>query len=271
MAGNSRETGQSVTARALSLLAAFDVEHPCQTLTEIADRAEVPLATAHRLVGELETWGALEREVDGRYRVGMRLWELGMLARVNRDLREAALPSMQELCEQTHENVHLAVRSGLDAVYVEKLTAPRSVPIVSRSGGRLPLHATGVGKVLLAHAPASVVHACCDRGLARLTPYTITEPGRLNRELGLVRERGFAQTSEEMTLGNCSVAVPVRDGAGEVVAALGVVVHSAWADPLKLVRPLLPAAEVIRRKLGECATPSPGSSRSPSPAHPQHQ
>ncbi|GAB2740014.1 IclR family transcriptional regulator [Salinifilum aidingensis] len=248
MAGNSRDPGRSVTARALSVLTAFDMEHSRLTLTDIARRASIPLATAHRLVRELELWGALQRDAHGQYTIGLRLWEIGLLAPVNSRLRELSMPYLQELCENTRHNVHLAVREGLSAIYVEKLSAPRAVPIVSRAGGRLPLHATGVGKVLLAHSPSSVLQQCCAQGLSRHTSFTITEPGRLTRELRSVRHRGFAQCQEEMTLGNCSVAVPVYQGGG-VVAALGVVAHSARADVPKLVKPLLPAAEAIRQRL----------------------
>ncbi|QIZ35302.1 IclR family transcriptional regulator [Saccharopolyspora sp. ASAGF58] len=251
MAGNSRDPGRSVTARALSVLTAFDIEHARLTLTAIARRAEIPLATAHRLVRELEMWGALERDGEGRYTIGLRLWEIGLLAPVNSRLREIALPFMQDLCQSTHDNVHLAVRDGMEVVYVEKLTSPRAVSIISRIGGRLPLHSTSVGKVLLAHAPSVVMHQYCERGLSRFTAYTITEPGRLGRELQTVRSRGFAQANEEMTLGNCSVAVPVHDADGVVVAALGVVAHSVRAEVSKLVKPLLPAAEAIRQRLVE--------------------
>ncbi|GAA4611294.1 IclR family transcriptional regulator [Saccharopolyspora hordei] len=251
MAGNSRDPGRSVTARALSVLTAFDIDHVRLTLTAIARRAGIPLATAHRLVRELELWGALERDEDGRYSIGLRLWEIGLLSPVNSRLREAALPHMQDLCQHTHDNVHLAVRVGLDVVYVEKLTTPRAIPIFSRSGGRLPLHSTGVGKVLLAHAPAGVLHECCERGLTRYTAYTITEPGRLGRELQTVRNRGFAQANEEMMLGSCSVAVPVHGTDGAVIAALGVVAHSARADVGRLVKALLPASEAIRQRLVE--------------------
>jgi DNA-binding IclR family transcriptional regulator len=249
MAGNSRDPGRSVTARALSVLTAFDVEHTRLTLTRIAQRAGIPLATAHRLVGELEVWGALQRDADGYYSIGLRLWEIGLLAPVHLELRQAALPFMQSLCGATGENVHLAVRDGLETLYVEKLVGPRSAPIISRRGGRLPLHTTGVGKVLLAHAPSAVVHEYCEHGLSRHTPYTITEPGRLGRELLCVRSRGFARTSEEMTLGNCSVAVPVRAADEAVVAAIGIVAHSARAEPSKLVKSLFPAAEAIRDRL----------------------
>lgn len=251
MAGNSRDPGRTVIARALSVLTAFDNDHPQLTLTGIAERAGIPLATAHRFVGELRAWGALHRADDGNYSIGMRLWEIGLLSPVNTQLRQAALPFMQELCGATGDNVHLSVSDGRHAVYVEKLTAPRSAPIISRTGGRLPLHATGVGKVLLAHASPGVVHTYCERGLSRHTAYTITEPGRLGRELVSVRSRGFAQTTEEMTLGSCSVAVPVRDVAGSVVASLGLVAHSVRAEPAKLVKPLLPAAENIRAQLAE--------------------
>ncbi len=250
MAGNSRDAGRSVTARALSVLTAFDTEHTRLTLTEIARAADIPLATAHRLLGELEEWGALRRESDGRYCVGLRLWEIGLLAPVHTRLRREAMPFMQDLHQSTGENVHLAVRDGLQAVYVEKLAGRRSAPIISRSGGRLPLHTTGVGKVLLAYAPSSVVHAYCEGTLSRPTPYTIVEPGRLGQELFGVRQRGFAQTTEEMTLGSCSVAVPVRVH-GELVASLGLVVHSARAEFVKLLKPLAPAADSLGRRLAE--------------------
>jgi DNA-binding IclR family transcriptional regulator len=253
MAGNSRDPGRSVTARALSVLTAFDPEHPRLNLTAIARRAAIPLTTAHRLVRELQAWGALERDDSGRYSIGLRLWEIGLLSPLNHRLREAALPFMQDICQNTHDNVHLAVRDGMQALYVEKLTTPRSVPIISRVGGRLPLHTTGVGKVLLAHAPSAVIQTYCERGLPRYTPYTITEPGRLMRELQAVRNRGYAHASEEMTLGNCSVAVPVRDVDGSVIAALGIVAHSVRAEIPKLVKPLLPAADGIRKRLLEQA------------------
>jgi len=259
MAGNSRDAGRSVTARALSVLTAFDVDHTRLTLTAIARRSGIPLATAHRLVGELEAWGAVQRDADGRYAIGLRLWELGQLAPVSTGLRSAALPVMQELCEATRENVHLAVRDGWESVVLEKLVSPRSAPEGLRPGGRLPLHTTGVGKVLLAHAPGAVLHEYCEQGLSRHTAYTITEPGRLGRELQVVRSRGFAQTSEEMTLGNCSVAVPLRDADGAVVAALGLVARSVRADPSKLVKPLLPAADAVRRRLAEQDREQPGA------------
>ncbi|WP_216216578.1 IclR family transcriptional regulator [Amycolatopsis aidingensis] len=251
MAGNSTRPGQPVTARALALLSAFDVAHPRLTLSEMAQRAGLPLATAHRLAAELAAWRALDRDDEGGYRIGLRLWEIGLLAPVSSRLRETALPFLQELYESSRENVHLAVRDGFDALYVEKLSGHRSVPIVSRIGTRLPLHPTGVGKALLAYADAALVRAYCERPLPRFTRYTIAERGRLLRELELTRERGHAQTNEEMSLGSCSVAVPVLQADGTPVAALGLVVHSSRADLPKLVPPLRAAATGIGRRLAE--------------------
>jgi DNA-binding IclR family transcriptional regulator len=234
----SELAGRSVTGRALAVLGAFDAEHTRLSLSDIARRTGIPLSTTFRLVAELEQWRALDREPDGRYAVGFRLWELGRLAPVNDGIREAALPYLQDLYELTRENVHLAVRDGDEAVYVEKLTGHRAVPILSRVGGRLPLHATGVGKALLAAAPGPFRAAYLRGTLVRVTPYTLVDPVRLAREIEFVRRRGWARTSEEMSLGSCSVAVNIP-GTG---AALGLVVHSVRRDLERWVPALRRAA-----------------------------
>jgi DNA-binding IclR family transcriptional regulator len=245
MAAQAPRGGRSVTGRALAVLAAFDGDHPRLSLSDIARRTGTPLSTTFRLVAELEQWRALDRDADGRYTIGFRLWELGRLAPVNGGIREAAMPFMSDLYELTRENVHLAVRDGDEAIYVEKLTGHRAVPILSRVGGRLPLHATGVGKALLAAAPVAFRAAYLRRSLVRVTPYTLTDPQRLARELDLVRRRGWARTSEEMSLGSCSVAVTVP-GSG---AALGIVVHSVRRDLDKWVPALQRAAEGVARRV----------------------
>ncbi|MFR9779938.1 IclR family transcriptional regulator [Micromonospora sp. MS34] len=249
MAGGIRDPGTSVTSRVLAILAAFDVDHPTLTLSDIARRAGLPVATAHRLVGELVTWGALSRGPDGSYTVGVRLWEVGLLSPLHTRLREVAVPYLQDLHALVQENVHLAVRDGGEALYVEKVTGHRSVPIISRVGGRLPLHATGVGKALLAFQSAAYLAAFLRGPLRRCTPYTVIEPGRLARELADVRRRGWAATSEEMTLGSCSVAVPVLDPDGTAVASIGIVVHSLGANLARLVPALRDAADQVAARL----------------------
>jgi DNA-binding IclR family transcriptional regulator len=247
MAGNTSSPGATVTSRALALLGAFDEHHRRLTLTELADRAGLPMPTAHRLVAELVTWGALARTSTGEYAVGRRLWDIGLLAPVQTGLREVASPYLHDLYGATLATVHLAVRDGTSALYVDRLAGHASVPVVSSIGSRLPLHATGVGKVLLAHAPLDVQHAVY-ADLPRITPYTITQPGLLRRQLARVIRDDYATTTEEMSLGGCSIAVPVRRGP-DVVAALGMVLPSL-KDRAKLVGALQVAARGIGRSLG---------------------
>jgi DNA-binding IclR family transcriptional regulator len=237
-----------VTSRVLDVFAAFDEEHRSLTLTALAARAGLPLATAHRLVGELVRHGALARQPSGGYVVGRRMWDLGLLAPVETGLRHAASPFLHDLYGATLETVHLAVRDGTSVLYVERVSGRASVPVVSQVGSRLPMHATGVGKVLLAYAPEEV-RAAVLGDLGRLTPYTVTQPGRLLEQLRGVHTDGYATTSEEMTLGACSVAVPVHDRDGAVVAALGFVVGSLRRDRARLVSALQVAARGIGRSL----------------------
>ena len=245
MAGGSSEPGRTAASRVLGVLGAFTSAHSVLGLSSIARRSGLPLSTAHRLIAELEDWGALTRRSDGLYEVGPRLWELGLLAPVNRELRQVALPYMQDVLATTGENVQLAVRDGTGVLYVERIHGNDAVPLVSTTGTRLPMHATGVGKVLLADAPQLVQHAVLG-ALEQVTPQTITDPVRLRQQLAEVRKRGFARTLDEMSVGTASLAVPVRDAWGVTRAALGVVVTNTRRD---LTRQL-PALQVAARGIG---------------------
>jgi DNA-binding IclR family transcriptional regulator len=245
--------GPSVTSRALDLLGAFDPDHRVLTLSALARRAGLPLATAHRLVGELHRWGALARLVSGEYVIGRRLWDLGLLAPVQSGLRQAASPFLHDLYGATLATVHLAVRDGAEVLYIDRLSGHDSVPVLSEIGSRLPMHATGVGKVLLAYAPEHVRTEVLTH-LTRVTAYTITQPARLVDQLRRVRTDGYSTTGEEMSLGACSVAVPVRAAGREVVAALGIVVPDLRRERARLVSALQVAAQGISRTLGDPAS-----------------
>lgn len=248
MAGNSARPGVSVTSRVLSLLGAFDEHHRELTLTDLARRADVPVPTAHRLVGELVAGGALARRPTGEYVVGRRLWDVGLLAPVEAGLRRVAEPFLHDIHAATRATVHLAVRDGHEVLYLERMSGRASVPVVSQIGSTLPLHCTGVGKVLLAHAPEQVRLDVLG-SLTRVTQYTVTQPGILRQQLARVVRDGYATTTEEMTLGACSVAVPVQ-AHGQVEAAIGVVVTSLKRDRGRLVAALQVAAQGIARSLG---------------------
>lgn len=240
--------GVSVTARALGVLSVFSRQHRHLPLTEIARRAGLPLSTAHRLVADLTAWGALERTSDGDYRIGLRLWEVATLAPRGVGVREAALPFLEDLYEATHQNVHLAVRDGTQALYVERISGRGAVPVVSRVGGRLPLHATGVGLVLLAYAPAEVQESVLAAPLHRYTPHTVTAPRALRRMLAEVRRTRVAISSGLLDPEALSIAAPVFDPGGEVVAALSVVVPST-ADAAVYVPAVSAAARGVSRAL----------------------
>jgi DNA-binding IclR family transcriptional regulator len=237
-----------VTNRALRLLDAFDAEHPRLTLTSLARRSGLPLSTAHRLVAELEHWGAVEREPDGAYVVGRRLWELGLLAPVHRELGEVALPYLEDVYLATKQNVHLAVRDGSCSRYIERIHGRESVPLSSRVGRLIPLHATAAGKVLLASAEPAVVTAAL-RAPERLTDATITEPRRLREVLAEVRDRGYASSWGEATPATWSVAVPVRAGADVVVASLAVVADGPRGNIEHLAAILRVTASALGREL----------------------
>ncbi|MBC9724353.1 IclR family transcriptional regulator [Streptomyces sp. TRM68367] len=243
-------TARSAPDRLLSVLAAFDHEHPALSLTEISRRAGLSLTTAHRLVGVLTEWGALERDEEGVYHVGLRLWEVAALAPRGLPLRQVALPYLEDLYEATHENVQMAVRDGPEVVYIEWLAGRSSVGVHIRVGGRWPLHATGVGLVLLAHSDAGVQEEYCAGPLAAFTPYTLTDPARLRRVLAEVRRSGVAVSDRQVTDDALSVAAPVRGPGGAVVAAVSVVVPQAGAQVPVLVPAVRLAARGISRALG---------------------
>ncbi|RZT84366.1 IclR family transcriptional regulator [Pseudonocardia sediminis] len=239
-----------VTARVLDVLGAFSEDSPELGLTEISRRTGLPLTTVHRIAGELTAGGALDRGDDGRFRIGLRLWEIAVLAPASTVLREQAMPFLEDLHEVTRENVALAVLDGAEVVYVERLSARDAVSIVSRSGSRLPVHATGVGLVLLAHAAPDVVEQVLSRPLRRFTEYTVCDPARVRAALGEARNCGFVISDRQIEDVSLSVAAPVRDRSGRVVAALSVVVRADGTNPHTYVPAVRAAARGISRALG---------------------
>src|SRR3954453_23057570 len=158
MAGNNENNpGRTVTSKVTALLDAFSSNRPELTLNELGRITQLPLSTTYRLASELVDWGGLERGDGAGYRVGLRLWEIGALAPRSTSPREIAMPYMQDLYAATQENVHLAVLDGHDALYLEKIAGRQAIEIKTQRGGRLPLHATAVGKVFLAYGPPTLL------------------------------------------------------------------------------------------------------------------
>lgn len=242
-------TGPSVTSRVIALLGAFSAEHRALTLSQLSRRADLPLTTAHRLVGELAALGALERDEHGRYRIGVRLWEIASLAPRAGGLREAAMPFLEDLFDATRENVQLAVLDGVEVLYVERLSARNAIPVVSRVGGRLPVHATAVGQVLLAHSPVELQEQVLAGPLARITDKTIISARELRTQLAEVRRTGLAIADGQVETQSLSVAAPIYGPADTVIAGLSIVVPAGGQGP-SFAPAVRSAARGISRALG---------------------
>jgi DNA-binding IclR family transcriptional regulator len=249
--GRGKGATGPVLGRALRLLDAFSPEHPALTLTEIAHRAGLPPSTAHRMIAELVGWGALERGEDGAYRIGLRLWELGALAPRGQGLRERALPFLEDLSQITHENAQLAVREGAELVFVERIAGSAAVPVLTRVGGRFALTATGVGLVLLAHAPDEVQEDVLGGPIERYTARTVTDPDTLRHMLADVRTSGFSISDRQVTLDALSVGAPIHDRHGQVVAAVSLVVRHGTVTAHTLAPLVRTSSRAISRAIAD--------------------
>ncbi|MFD1814663.1 IclR family transcriptional regulator [Rhodococcus gannanensis] len=211
----------SVLGKARLILDAFDNDHSDLSLTELTRRSRVAKATVHRLAGELVEWGLLER-AGTKYRLGLRLFELGQLVPRQRILRDAALPYMEDLLLATQETVHFAVRDGIDVLYIEKIIGHRGLNQQSRVAGRLPLYCTATGKMILAFSPQSVFDEVVEQGFTALTTRTTMSVSVLRQQLERMRKDQLAVEVEETRLGYMSVAVPVFSGPTSIAGALSV-------------------------------------------------
>lgn len=238
----------SVSRRLYRLLTAFDVQRETLSLAEISRRSGLPKSTAHRLTNELVNLGLLERS-DGELKLGLKLFELGQLVPSSRLLRDAARPVLEDLQRATGQTVHFAVRDIAEIIYLEILNPPRELPLPSRVGGRLPAYCSGVGKVLLANSPTSLIRTIVGAGLPRRTPYTICLPGQFMRELKKIRDEGVGYDCQEAQLGIACVASPVFGADGRIVAALSVTGRTGRMDFKKLTPGVRMAGMTLTRRL----------------------
>jgi DNA-binding IclR family transcriptional regulator len=238
------DRGRSMIARAASVLRAFDQQNDSLTVSELAATTGLPLGTTHRIVSDLVEQRLLNRE-GTHYSIGTGLWELGELSAVSLRFREIALPFLLALYEVTGENVHLAILDGFDTLYVARLVGPRSVPTISRMGGRLPLHTTGVGKALLAFQSEEFLAEFFARPLATPTRHSLTNEAAVRAEMKTTKARGYSATHQEMTLGTAALAVPIFVDDEAPFASVSLVTHLARVDERRNV-PLLKssAAEI---------------------------
>jgi len=249
----------TVIGRAFRLLDAFRPGPAELTLNQLASRCDLSRSTAHRLAGQLARQGALE-QTDHGWRLGTRIFELGQMVSPQRRLRELALPHMQDLFVATGQTVQLAVEDDNEVLYIEIISGHRKAPSPSRRGGRMPLHCTALGKVLLAFSgDGGRSYLAGDPVLTPRTPSTIIELATLRRELHHVRHEQLAYDHEEAAAGLMCVAAPLLDGEGTAAAAMSVSMPTY--GPLTLAA-VAPAVRTCARALGrELARAAPIASR----------
>lgn len=242
-------SGDSVLDRFERILGAFDASQTSLTVSALAERADIPLATAYRLVDDLVCRGLLARNPERQITLGIRLWELASRSSPALDLREAAMPFMEDIQAVIRQHTQLGVLREDEVLIIERLSGRGSVVNQARIAGRLPVHRTSSGLVLLAFSEPAVQEAY----LARHPDAGITT-GQASYDfralLSQVRRQGYAHLDGLVDLDTSGIAVPVRPGRGEV-AALGVVVPRGDGANLHAIVPLLTAgARGIARSMG---------------------
>jgi DNA-binding IclR family transcriptional regulator len=247
--GGKPARGEPVLDRAFRIMTAFGPAHRSLSLAALSARAGLPKPTALRLARKLVEWGALEQAANGEYVVGLRLLEVASLAPRGHGLRATALPYLEDLHHATGQHVLLAVRDGEQAVLIERLSARGAGRVMYRVGGRLPLHSTGVGLVLLAHAPAALQEDVIGGDLTLRPENTTRTPRELRAQLAAIRQRGTAVMAREWPEPVTSVAAPILGRQGAPVAALSVVTLSAHAEPATLTPAVITVARAISRAL----------------------
>lgn len=240
-----QSNGVSAISRVVQVLDTFSFEAPFLSLSEIAERAGLPMSSAHRIVLELVEHGLLERMPDRSYRVGNRLWEMGSRTPGALGLREIALPYLHAIQSRVRQHTQLLVRSGLDVLVIERLSSKDAVVNASIVGGRIPLQHSSSGIVLLAYAEDELLEKVLERGLAPITGASLRTPAQLRDAVAFAREHGYAVAEGFIFEESRGIAVPVRGSQDVVVGTVGVVVPNDRSPVEDLVRLLRLAADGI--------------------------
>lgn len=241
-------------ARALTILDLFEPATPSLSATQIARRLRVRPGSLYPALGTLERFGYLERRPDKRFRLGLKLLERGHTILLHLDVYERAKPALRELAQALAANAHLAVLHQGQVLYLGREEASPSSVFPSIVGRLVPAHCTGLGKVLLAHLdPGERRRLLAARPLERRTAKTITSHRRLEVELARVLAHGYAVDDEELHEGVMCIAAPIRDHAGEVVAAISVSLLKARVTEArveKIAQEVVRTAAIISGELG---------------------
>jgi DNA-binding IclR family transcriptional regulator len=244
--------------KALRILLSFEAHRRSQSLLEIAKHTSMPVTSLYRFLETFEKFGIIKKDPDGKsYQLGPTLFRLGMLSYDSVDLREAAKGEMERLAEITGESIFLTVRHNGQSVCIESAEGKHRVRLTQRIGAVLPLQAGAAAKVLLAYMPEPERQNILKTlELRALGPRTITRRTMLEREIGIIRSRGFGVSKEEVDAGSCGVAVPIFSEKGEIVAALasgGPIYRFTDKKIKQLVDRLSKASQIVGKNLGSAS------------------
>lgn len=247
--GPKRNYDITALQRGLRILHLFSESPRGLTAKQVAATSRLPVSTVHRFLANLVTAGFLNRDAEGTHCLGIACFSIGQAAAGQLDIRRLSLPYLRELNQQTRETIHLTVRHGLSAVYVEKLDSPEPLRIYSRIGASVPLYCTAVGKVLLAYMPRDEQDRVLPQlDLKRLTSNSVGNLQELKTELYRVRKNGFASDLEEHELHIRCVAAPIWDHTGSVHSSLSITAP-AFRMPVTRLRQLAPMIQAAGRKI----------------------
>jgi IclR family pca regulon transcriptional regulator len=256
--------------RGLAVIRAFDAEHPKLSLSEVAASTGLSRAAARRFLHTLVSLGYMRMD-GGQFSLRPKILELGYAYLSSLSLPEVAMPHLEQLVEQVRESSSVSQLDGDDVVYIARVPTRRIMTVAISVGTRFPAYATSMGRVLLADRPDDWLDGyLASVTLVPLTSHTIASPRALRAELAAIRERGWALVDQELEEGLRSVAAPIRDGDGRVIAAVNVSTHAgrrSIAEIMEdLLEPLLRTAQAIETDLRQASGPAGGAPRRPASA-----
>jgi IclR family transcriptional regulator, pca regulon regulatory protein len=226
--------------RGLAVIRCFSSEHPSLTLSEVAERTGLTRAAARRFLLTLQELGYVG-STGRQFSLRPRVLALGYAYLSSFSVAQIAQPHLEDLTEELHESCSVSVLDGDDLVYVARASANRIMTIALTVGTRLPPYPTSMGRVLLAHLPAAELDAYLSRAeLRKLTERTVVDPAELRAILATVRSQGWAAVDQELEAGVRSIAVPIQDSSGKVVAAINASAHAARVPMRTLEKEFLP-------------------------------
>ncbi|RSZ63579.1 IclR family transcriptional regulator [Corynebacterium hylobatis] len=246
---NSR-SGESVIVRVVRILEVLSGHTASMSVREIAAKASLPVTTAHRLLGELESEDLVARDAAGRWQHGNRLWEIASRGTPTQELRQAALPPMEDLMLELNVHISLGILDRNEVLYLERLGPDEKTVNITQIAGRLPAHATSAGLILTAFGNEEDQELMMRRQLPRFTDDTITDAAALKRLFRQIRRDGFVVASGTIVPESTGLSVPVFGQDEHATAALTVIVPRGDENLAVMIPQLKFAARAIQRRLG---------------------